>query len=113
MVRESTYAYEFDSLRAVVDWRFWLRGVGLEEGPKPRCSFLPAPATLVRGVLFLPEADGEGRVADGVLLAVTGRAVMALRPGGNDVRHLPSGVYFLRMASGEGRTANSKVVIQR
>jgi hypothetical protein len=48
-----------------------------------------------------------------VLLDATGRKVMALRPGPNDVRHLPAGVYFLRMANGEGRMANTKVVIQR
>ncbi|MBM3314863.1 T9SS type A sorting domain-containing protein [candidate division WOR-3 bacterium] len=47
------------------------------------------------------------------LLNIAGRAVLALKPGENDVRHLPAGVYFLRMANGEGRAANSRVVITR
>ncbi|MBM3315285.1 hypothetical protein FJY71_05525 [candidate division WOR-3 bacterium] len=72
----------------------------------------PAPtATIVRGVLFLPEADT--RHPDLALLNSAGRRVGDLRPGANDVRQLPAGVYFVRTASGEGRVANSKVVIQR
>jgi hypothetical protein len=30
------------------------------------------------------------------LLDVSGRQVMELRPGANDVRHLPAGIYFAR-----------------
>ena len=55
-------------------------------------------ATVVRGVLFLP-ANGEGRIANGELLDVSGRKVMALHPGANDVRALAPGVYFVREQS--------------
>jgi len=59
---------------------------------------LPA---IVRRVLFL---DGDcsrmGAVPKAVLLDLSGRAVMSLRPGANDVNHLASGVYFVRSASG-------------
>jgi hypothetical protein len=51
--------------------------------------------TIVREVLFLP-ANGEGRVAKGELLNVSGRKVLDLHPGANDVRALAPGVYFVR-----------------
>jgi hypothetical protein len=47
------------------------------------------------------------------LLDATGRGVMSLRPGPNDVRALAPGVYFVREADGEGRVANAKVVLTR
>jgi len=52
-------------------------------------------ASVVRGVLFLP-ANGEGRIARGELLDVSGRSVLSLKPGANDVRALAPGVYFAR-----------------
>ncbi len=72
-------------------------------------------ATIVRGVLFLPEASSVKRGASCVLLDITGRQVMELRPGPNDARHLSPGVYFLCLASSVERGASSvrKVIIQR
>jgi hypothetical protein len=72
-------------------------------------------ATIVRGVLLLPrdmtELPGNSdRVPRPILLDITGRKVLDLQPGANDVRILPAGVYFVRQAAGS-RTA--KVVIQR
>jgi hypothetical protein len=114
MVRESLGTPQLDVKTRVVVWRFYVRGQGVGEGSPPEGSRLAPPATLVRGVLSLPEADGQGRVADGVLLAVTGRTVMALKPGPNDVRHLPAGVYFVH-SSLDSRHSSlpTKVVIQR
>jgi DNA-binding beta-propeller fold protein YncE len=63
--------------------------------------------TICRGVLRLP------RKPEAVLLDITGRKVMDLEPGENDVRHLAPGVYFLRSAESGGRSAVRKVVIQR
>jgi YVTN family beta-propeller protein len=59
----------------------------------------PSPlATVVRGVLFLPEvASSISRTAS--LLDVSGRKVLSLRPGANDVRALAPGVYFVREQS--------------
>ena len=54
--------------------------------------------TIIRNVLFLPEASGVKRGASCVLLDISGRKVLDLHPGENDVRHLSPGVYFLRPA---------------
>jgi len=66
--------------------------------------------TIVRGVLSLPLASGGTRGASSDLLDITGRNVLDLTPGRNDVRMLPAGVYFVRQAASSKTT---KVVIQR
>jgi len=54
-------------------------------------------ATVVRGVLLLPVAvGGERLVASALLLDISGRKVLTLRPGANDVRALAPGVYFVK-----------------
>ncbi|MFO7675171.1 MAG: hypothetical protein R6X12_02470 [bacterium] len=70
----------------------------------------PLP-TIVRAVLAMPTAGDPA--ARGQLLDVSGRSVMELAPGANDVRHLPAGAYFVRTVSADGRAAVRKVVIQR
>ena len=68
---------------------------------------------MVRGVLYLP-ANGEGRVAKGELVNVSGRKVLDLHPGANDVRALAPGVYFLREGlgtRGEGLGKTRKVIL--
>jgi hypothetical protein len=52
-------------------------------------------ATVIRGVLFLPEASGEKREARGELLDISGRKVLDIRAGANDVSRLAPGVYFV------------------
>ena len=54
-------------------------------------------------------------MAIGDLFYISGRKVMVLLPGANDVRHLAPGVYFVREASGVKREASSvrKVVVTR
>ena len=49
-------------------------------------------ATVIRGVLFLPQLLPP----HSSLLSSDGRKVMDLRPGANDVRHIPPGIYFVR-----------------
>jgi hypothetical protein len=87
-------------------------GVAEADADLPR---VPRTATLVRGVLHLPEAVGGERSAVAVPLDIAGRVVLALHSGLNDVRHLAPGVYFVREASGMKREALSvkKVVITR
>jgi hypothetical protein len=72
-------------------------------------------ATIVRSVLRLPESSSlEPRVVS--LCDISGRRVVDLRPGANDVRALAPGVYFVRRSKTEdGRpTADiSKVVVAR
>jgi hypothetical protein len=86
----------------------------VEQSLGQRGPDLAPTASVVRGVLFLA-ANGEGRKANGELLDVSGRKVLDLHPGANDVRRLSPGVYFVR---GEGRGARDagrvrKVVVTR
>ena len=70
----------------------------------------PAIATFFRGVLFLP-GDREPKAQECVaLLDASGRTVMDLKPGPNDVRRLAPGVYFVREAQAP---AMRKVVVTR
>ena len=74
-------------------------------GPDVRCA-----QTVIGSVLCLPLASGVGRQASSVLLDVSGRKVMDLRPGANDVSGLAPGVYFIREAQAR---AVRKVVLTR
>jgi YVTN family beta-propeller protein len=93
--------------------------VGVAE-ERPQASHRGPQATIVRGVLVLPRdmtglAGNSDRAPRPTLLDVTGRRVMDLRAGANDISRLAPGVYFvLRAASGERQAAGAtKVVIQR
>jgi len=80
---------------------------GLEEVPamtRPRVE-----PTLSGNVLFLPEHDGR---QDDVLLDATGRKVLSLHPGPNDLGDLPSGVYFYRVDA-PGLKDTKKAVITK
>ena len=70
----------------------------------------PEAATVVRRVLVVPLASGDGRVANCDLLDISGRKVLDLCPGPNDIRHLAPGVYFVRGAQAQ---AVSKIVLTR
>jgi len=87
---------------------------GIEESSKSQAASRKPEVTVVRGRLMLP-ASGEKRVARSELLDASGRKVMDLAPGENDVRHLSPGVYFLRSAVSGERSAVSvrKVVVTR
>jgi hypothetical protein len=52
--------------------------------------------TVVRGELRMPNAVGGQRSAVSGLLDASGRKVLALHPGANDVSRLAPGVYFVR-----------------
>jgi hypothetical protein len=74
-----------------------------------RCANWP---TVVRGVLrFQPRAGSSQLPA--MLVDITGRRVMDLAPGPNDIRLLAPGVYFVRTAESGGWSAVRKIVIQR
>ena len=78
-------------------------GVGIEETPNAAAR-TTKPATIVHGILRLPVSPFTIRTS---LFDMTGRQVMALRSGTNDVSHLTPGVYFVREASGARREASS------
>jgi YVTN family beta-propeller protein len=83
--------------------------VGVAE-KKEDPGIAPPTAPICRGTLMLPDR----RNAE--LLDVTGRRVMDLQPGANDIRHLAPGVYFARRPEtedGRPRSAVRKVVVQR
>jgi DNA-binding beta-propeller fold protein YncE len=78
---------------------------GIEETPNAEVQATNVGPTIVRGVLRL--ADDASSSASR-LLDATGRKVLDLRPGPNDVSNLTPGVYFVREAS-----AITKVIISR
>ncbi|UCG43331.1 MAG: SBBP repeat-containing protein [candidate division WOR-3 bacterium] len=79
-------------------------GVAEDHGPAVR---LPqAVPSVVRGRLLLPDADRAE------LLDISGRRVLDLGQGQNDLSRIAPGVYFVRSADGGGRTV-SRVVVQR
>lgn len=78
--------------------------------------------TIVRGVLFLPTERLGTRsglsdnpvMSRAMLLDISGREVMNLLPGPNDVRALAPGVYFVREAQAQAQAqAVRKVVVTR
>jgi hypothetical protein len=86
--------------------------IGDERGARP--ARVKQSPTITRGVLFLPRSTSPS--ASTSLLDVSGREVMTLKLGENDVRALAPGVYFLRRPKTEdGRpdAAVTKVVITR
>ena len=97
-------------LRLILDWF----GVptGIEEQP-PATSLKPrALPTIVRGVLRL--ADGASTSSSpSCLLDVSGRKVLDLHPGANDVRGLAPGVYFVKANTTNGTYGTCRVVLVR
>jgi len=91
-------------------------GGGIEESRRLQPASSKPDPTIVRGVLSL-QVDSRQQSAYRVeLLDATGRKVMDLGPGANDVRALAPGVYFVRRPKTEdGRPAAdiSKVVVTR
>jgi photosystem II stability/assembly factor-like uncharacterized protein len=87
--------------------------VAEERQPSPRLRPATGP-TIVRGVLFLQgDCPRTGTVPKTVLLDISGRKVLDLHAGANDLRMLAPGVYFIRATAGRGPSAASKVVIQK
>jgi hypothetical protein len=79
----------------------------IEESPKSEARMTKLP-TVVRGVLFLPPSSL--RLHPSSLFDMTGRAVMSLHSGANDVRRLAPGVYFVT-EDGPRRTVHATKVV--
>ncbi|MBM3330673.1 hypothetical protein FJY68_02325 [candidate division WOR-3 bacterium] len=74
----------------------WIDSVaGVAESPKPQAASYALEPTIVRGVLFLPKSASSSS-STSCLLDISGRKVMVLEPGANDVSRLSPGVYFIR-----------------
>jgi len=83
--------------------------VGVAEGGVGVLAERRVTPTVVRGVLPLAPATSHKPQAAS-LLDISGRKVLDLHPGGNDIRHLAPGVYFIREAQAR---AVRKVVITK
>jgi hypothetical protein len=68
---------------------------GLAESRPLTANSSQLPATIVRGRLILQSAMCNLQ-SEFVLLDASGRRVLRLRPGANDLGRLPAGVYFVR-----------------
>jgi sarcosine oxidase gamma subunit len=82
---------------------------------KPAASTSPTlpSQTVIRNILFLSEAVGRKSQAAS-LLDISGRNVMELKSGANDVRALAPGVYFVlgpKTEDGGPGAAGRKVVL--
>jgi phosphoribosylformylglycinamidine (FGAM) synthase PurS component len=93
--------------------RIWARMNPRPPNRYPVISEEPVPhrkATLIRGLLRVQQRAGSNWLLD-----VSGRKVIELLPGANDVRALPPGVYFVRQTSSaeSGASNVTKIVIAR
>ncbi len=88
-------------------------GVGVEES-QPRASNYEPQVTVVRGMLVLGVGSRQNTAYRAELLDISGRKVLDLMPGANDVRALAPGVYFVRTVGGESSASRcSKIVVTR
>jgi YVTN family beta-propeller protein len=103
--------------------------LGVVDALKPQALGSKPLPTIIRGILFLPPVEngdspterlrparrGTVPIFRAALLDVSGRKVLDLHPGANDVRALAPGVYFVRQASSVEHQASSvtKVVVTR
>ncbi len=97
---------------------------GVEETPNGEVRATKSGPTVVKGTLVLDElgtrSELPGRnsvMSRAVLLDASGRKVLELHPGANDVRGLAPGVYFVRRQGSRGRGSEdsrvTKVVVMR
>lgn len=101
-----------DGIAAVALLHLPVSGV---EGTKSDERAANAGPTVVRGGLRREVGSRQHTAFRAELLDITGRSVLELHPGANDVRNLAPGVYFVseRPAVGGQRLAVCKVVVAR
>jgi phosphoribosylformylglycinamidine (FGAM) synthase PurS component len=83
---------------------------GIEETPSFEVRTARVEPTIVRGVLRLPVSPFTIHAS---LFDMTGRAVMPLRPGANDVSRLSPGVYFVQAPTGNRQSKMRRVILTR
>jgi hypothetical protein len=67
---------------------------------------------VVRGLLSLGPAGMTNGQVQMTLLDITGRRVMGLKPGENDISHLAPGVYYIRVNAGDCLASRKLVKLQ-
>ena len=115
VARCSAYCYgHIPDTAAVREFEVVPYQIGTEEPGWPSAQCTWSCATMVRGVLRVRETEMTNDQCPMTLLDITGRKVIDLAPGENDVSRIAPGVYFVFRASGVEREASSvhKVVIQ-
>jgi len=80
----------------------FLYSVGMEESRQPTAGVSRPAATVVVGVLSLQVDSRQHTAYRAELLDISGRKVLDLHPGANDVSRLAPGVYFVRGPSTAG-----------
>jgi hypothetical protein len=83
---------------------------GIEQQENTEVRRAIGGATVVRGMLFQPEVAGSSsRTAS--LLDISGRKVLDLHTGANDVRRLAPGVYFVRESGAQAQAQVVRTVV--
>jgi hypothetical protein len=108
---DDEYAYVACSWQGLQIYQYYGAGVAEETMSDEREAMSPGPS-IVRGVLFMTGARDEGQGTRDELLDISGRKVLNLRPGANDVSHLAPGIYFMREVQAQAQAVR-KIVIQR
>jgi hypothetical protein len=72
--------------------------LGVEDSPKPQAPSRKPSATIVSRVLFL-DGRPNSSPSTSCLQDISGRRVLDLKPGANDLSGLAPGVYFVRQQS--------------
>ncbi|MCX6843384.1 MAG: hypothetical protein NTX53_14010 [candidate division WOR-3 bacterium] len=95
-------------------WGSYMYATGVEESRKPQTLSFKPEQTVVRGVLFLEGDCPRTGTVPKALLDISGRKMLDLHLGANDVGGVVPGVYFVRDAQAQAQAqAMRKVVIQR
>jgi hypothetical protein len=113
------YTNSRDSTRRWITMRYPPSGVRVQERETAESVQQPASlgSTIIRGILNL-QPSVYNLQSEIVLLDISGRKVLDLKPGANDVRSLAPGVYFVKEQSAfsgqhSGAAAVTKVVVTR
>ncbi len=105
------YTHNFSDDALMIKYRHI---TGIEEEANGPVLANPEPVTTItNGVLRLPAATRGRPAATSRLLDITGKEVMKLHSGPNDVHALAPGVYFIPLVSADGTATPAKVVITR
>jgi hypothetical protein len=83
-------------------------GAGVTERTAPQLVGSPTRPSIIRSVLRLPVSPFTIQAS---LFDLTGRAVMSLGPGANDVSGLAPGVYFLQTVDGSAQSVGRVVKV--
>ncbi len=82
---------------------------GIQDRSVSSSSSLKSMPTIINNILYLPAANSDVQTS-GELFDLTGRKVMKLVSGENNIHHLAPGIYFVRQ---KDKKHTIKVVIQR